>query len=345
VSEPLADRSAQPFASLQPEHLLDALDSIGLRADGRLLALNSYENRVYLVYADDASYVVKFYRPGRWSDAQILEEHAFLDELVEAEVPAVAPLRFGQANASLHTYQDLRFTVFPRRGGRSPETEDMQCMQWIGRFIGRIHSVGAQRNFVVRPSVSIEAFGEASLASIRASGFVPKDLHAAYFGTVDQAIDVARERITAIGGKQGLAAFGWQRIYGDCHIGNILWTPSGPHFVDLDDARTGPPVQDLWMLLGGDVQNNREEAQTQLGALVRGYEEFREFDDVSLALIEPLRTLRLLHYSAWLTQRWADPAFPAAFPWFNTARYWQDKVLELREQIAAMHEPPLRVSP
>jgi Ser/Thr protein kinase RdoA (MazF antagonist) len=339
-----------PFSSLTPEHLLDALDSIGVRGDGRLLALNSYENRVYLVYTDDSSLVVKFYRPGRWTDAQIQEEHDFTQQLHDAEVPAVPPMRIN--GASLHHFEDLRFAVFPRQGGRSPENEDLASLEWIGRFLGRLHLVGKRTAFQHRPALTIEQLGELPRQQLFLLGSVQaldETVARAYFSVLDQALDLTRERIRVLGGPAGLAAWGWQRIHGDCHLGNILWTEprsstGGPHFVDLDDARMGPPVQDLWMLLSGDVNNNREQAEQQLGALVRGYEQFCEFDDACLGAIEALRTLRLIHYSAWVAQRWSDPAFPAAFPWFNTARYWQDRVLELREQIAAMQEPPLRLA-
>ncbi len=342
--------NSQPFASLTPEHLLDALDSIGIRGDGRLLALNSYENRVYLVYTDEGSFVAKFYRANRWSNEQIQEEHDFTWQLHDAEVPAVPPLRLN--GNTLHHFADLRFAVFARQGGRSPENEDLASMEWIGRFLGRLHLVGRRETFTHRPALTVEQLGDASHRQLLQTGLVhevDKTVARAYFSVLEQALDTARERIVQLGGSAGLAAWGWQRIHGDCHLGNILWTEprgntGGPHFVDLDDARTGPPVQDLWMLLSGDASNNREQAEQQLGALVKGYEQFCEFDDACLAVIEPLRTLRLIHYSAWLAQRWADPAFPAAFPWFNTARYWQDRVLELREQIAAMQEPSLRVA-
>ena len=323
-----------PYSGLTPDVVLDALESAGLAGDGRLLALNSYENRVYQIGIEDAagpsSFVVaKFYRPARWSDAQILEEHAFVRELAEREIPVVAPLEL--RGATLHGFGGFRFAVYPRRGGRPPELEDPQTLEWLGRFIGRIHAVGAVRPFDVRPALDVASFGVEPRAWLLEHGFIPADLRAAWSSVVDLAL----EGVTRCHARAGpLAAI---RLHGDCHAGNILWTDDGPHFVDFDDARSGPAVQDLWMLLSGD----RAAMTKQLGDVLAGYEDFREFDPRELALVEALRTLRLIHYSAWLARRWDDPAFPAAFPWFNTQRYWQYRILELREQVAAMDEPPL----
>ena len=328
---------APPYAALTPERVLDALDGAGLRTDGRLFGLNSYENRVFQIGLEDGSSVVaKFYRPARWSDAQILEEHAFALELAAREIPVVAPLATG--GTTLHSDGEYRFAVFPRRGGRSPELDDTKVLEWLGRFLGRIHAVGATQPFLERPAIDLQSFGIEPRDWLLASGLVPPDLLPAWTGIAALALEsveraFATVRVSAI------------RLHGDCHAGNVLWTPEdartgaagGPHFVDFDDARNGPAVQDLWMLLSGE----REARARQLAALLSGYEDFREFDDRELALIEPLRTLRLLHYSAWIGRRWDDPAFPAAFPWFNTPRYWQDRILELREQVAAMDEPAL----
>lgn len=319
-----------PYSGLTPDCVLDALDSVGVRGDGRLLALNSYENRVYQVYRDDAPpVVVKFYRPARWTNAQILEEHALVAELDAAEVPAVAADVID--GTTLHTFGGFRFAVFPRHGGRAPELEQRPTLVQLGRYIGRIHVVGAARRFAVRPELTIEAFGDESRAYLLEHGFVPDDLRAAWMGIVDLALTAIRR------GFDG-ARVGTLRLHGDCHAANVLWTDDGPHFVDFDDARSGPAVQDIWMLLAGE----RAQMEWQLAAVLEGYESFRAFDRRELALIEALRTLRLLHYSAWLARRWDDPAFPAAFPWFNTQRYWQDRILELREQVALMDEAPLR---
>ena len=330
-----------PYSRLTPDVVLNAVESAGLRCDGRLLALNSYENRVYQVGIDDAAgntqpgIVAKFYRPARWTDAQILEEHAFAQELAQDEIPVVAPLAFG--GATLLRAGEFRFALFPRRGGRAPELEDPKTLEWLGRFIGRVHAVGSSKPFAHRPRLDIESFGEEPRAFLLASGFIPEDLRAAW----TQASDLALEGVRHAFRRAGEVAM--LRVHGDCHASNVLWTPDsgnspgGPHFVDLDDSRMAPAVQDLWMLISGDRRSMGE----QLGKLLQGYEDFAEFDDRELHLVEALRTLRLLHYSAWLARRWDDPAFPIVFPWFNTTRYWQDRVLELREQIAALQEPPI----
>jgi Ser/Thr protein kinase RdoA (MazF antagonist) len=319
-----------PYAGLTPETVLDALDAVGLRGDGRLLALNSYENRVYQVWLEDGSSVVaKFYRPGRWSDAQILEEHAFVHELAEHEIPAVAPLVL--EGSTLAEHAGFRFAVFPRRGGRTPELEQRETLEWLGRFIGRIHAVGATRPFTERPALDAESFGREPRDWLLGHGFVPPDLLQAWTSVADLALQGVARCYERAGAVRTL------RLHGDCHAGNVLWTDQGPHFVDFDDARTGPAVQDLWMLLSG----GRSDMTRQLGDVLAGYEQFREFDARELHLVEALRTLRLIHYSAWIARRWDDPAFPAAFPWFNTHRYWQDRILELREQIALMDEEPL----
>ena len=329
-----------PYTRLTPDVVLNALDSLGLRCDGRLLALNSYENRVYQVGVEDADgnaslVVAKFYRPARWSDEQILEEHAFALELADAEIPVVAPLAF--EGRTLREAEGFRLAVFPRRGGRAPELEDPETLEWLGRFIGRIHAVGAARPFAHRPAIDIASFGDEPREYLLASGLIPRELVEPW----KQAASLALEGVRAAFDRAGEVAT--LRLHGDCHAGNVLWTPAtgnnvgGPHFVDLDDARMGPAVQDLWMLISGD----RRTMARQLKKILEGYELFAEFDDRELQLIEALRTLRLLHYSAWLARRWDDPAFPIAFPWFNTPRYWQDRILELREQVAAMQEEPI----
>jgi len=319
-----------PFARLDPATVLDALDSVGLYADGRLLALNSYENRVYRAGIDDgAPVVVKFYRPARWSDAAILEEHAFVAELVEAEVPAVPAMTID--GRTLHQHAGFRFAVFPSRGGRAPELDRPEVLEWTGRFIGRIHAVGAARRYVERPALTPQSFGRDPYEYLRSHDFVPQELMAVWSSVLEQALDGVARCYERAGELPQL------RLHGDCHGGNVLWTPDGPHFVDFDDSRTGPAVQDLWMLLSGE----RQDMVGQMADVLAGYEDFCEFHPRQLYLVEALRTLRLIHYSAWLAMRWDDPAFPAAFPWFNTQRYWQDRILELREQVALMDEPPL----
>ena len=321
-----------PYAELSPDCILDALASIDLPCDGRLLALNSYENRVYQAYREDAPpLVVKFYRPGRWSDAAIIEEHAFVAELAERELPVVAPIA-GPGGATLHHFAGFRFAAYARCSGRAPELDDPEILRWMGRFVGRIHAVGSLRPFAERPALSVATFGEEPRDYLLAHDAIPPDLLQPWQAVATMALAGVRRAYERAG------KFDELRLHGDCHAGNVLWNESGPHFVDFDDARMGPAVQDLWMLLAGE----RETMQVQLGHVVKGYEDFHEFNDRELHLLEALRTLRLLHYSAWLARRWHDPAFPAAFPWFNTLRYWQDRILELREQVALMDEPPLR---
>jgi len=321
---------ATPYATLTPDAVLNALDSIGLHSDGRLLALNSYENRVYQIGLEDASPVVaKFYRPARWPDAAILEEHAFTQELAEREIPVVAPMEI--AGNTLHRYTDFRFTVYPRRGGRAPELDDPNTLEWMGRFIGRIHAVGALKTFQHRPTLDIASFGVAPREFLLNNNWIPPDLDAAYRSVINQALESVRHCYARAGAVASI------RLHGDCHAGNVLWTDNGPHFVDFDDSRMGPAVQDLWMMLSGE----RADRARQLADVLAGYEDFYDFDTRELHLIEALRTLRLIHYSAWLASRWEDPAFPIAFPWFNTQIYWQDRILELREQIALMDGPPL----
>jgi Ser/Thr protein kinase RdoA (MazF antagonist) len=327
--------SAAPFADLTPDVVLNAIDAIGLATSGTLLALNSYENRVFQVgiEGEQRFVVAKFYRPARWTDAQILEEHAFTQELADAEVPAVPPLAIG--GRTLHERDGHRFALYPRRGGRAPEIEDRNVREWLGRFLGRIHLSGRRQAYVQRPALDIGTFGDEPRAYVLDSRWLPHELRDVYAGVSAQALDEVRRCWARTGVVRSI------RLHGDVHVGNVLWTDggthAGPHFVDFDDSRMGPAVQDLWMLLSG----SREERQVQLADLLAGYEDFAGFERRELLLVEALRTLRLIHFSAWIARRWDDPAFPAAFPWFDTPRYWEQKILELREQIAAMQEPAL----
>ncbi|KAF0163487.1 MAG: putative homoserine kinase type II (protein kinase fold) [Rhodocyclaceae bacterium] len=319
-----------PFAGLRPERILDAVESLGYRCDGALMALNSYENRVWQIGIDDGPpLIAKFYRPERWSDAQIAEEHAFSAAMVAVELPVVAPLVIG--GKTLFVHGGFRFSLFPRQGGRAPEFAEPEILEWMGRLMARIHLVGAREPFVVRETLDIQRFGIDSRDWLLANHVIPPELEPVWQGVADQALEGVRHCYARAGQVQHL------RLHGDCHAGNVLWTQDGPHFVDFDDARMGPAIQDLWMLLSGDA----EEMGLQFGHVLAGYETFREFDDRELQLVEALRTLRLLHHSAWLARRWNDPAFPAAFPWFATNRYWEERILELREQIAAMQESAL----
>lgn len=333
---------AQTYADLQPQDVLQALESVGLWGDGRLLQLNSYENRVFQVHLESAEVVVaKFYRPGRWSDDQILEEHGFARELQEAEVPVVAPMELQAhtpevdvAQGTLASWRSTgpngprtwRFSVSPRKAGRGPELEDADTVRWIGRFVARLHEVGARRRFHHRRTLTVQTLGWASQQWLLEQGHLTPAEEAAWKATSRQALELAQQAFERCSGSQVL------RLHGDAHPGNILWRPEGPHVVDLDDACNGPAIQDLWMLLPGDEEGRAR----QLRLLIEGYESVRDFDDRELKLIEPLRTLRIIHHSAWLAQRWTDPAFPVAFPHFGTAAYWSEMVTQLREQIEKM---------
>lgn len=320
---------SHPFATLGPGRVLDAIDAAGLLTDGRLLALGSYENRVYQAGLDAGGFIVaKFYRPDRWSDEAILEEHAFTCMLAEAEIPVVPPITLPDGDTLAH-HDGFRLAVFERRGGRSPELDDPAVLSWIGRFIGRIHGAGQVMPFRHRLTLDVQTWGEQPSAIVLASSHLPADLRDAYALAAQQALDGVRQCFERAGSVRQVS------LHGDCHPGNVLWTDAGPHFVDFDDACTGPAVQDLWMLLSGD----RSEMTRQLVELTSGYEDFAEFNPREAGLIEALRTLRLIHYAAWLARRWDDPAFPAAFPWFNTRGWWEEHVGNLSDQVARMAEP------
>lgn len=326
----------QPYADLNPDTVLDALEAAGFVVDGRLLALNSFENRVYQVGLDEGPPVIaKFYRPARWTDEAILEEHAFCRELAGHEIPVVAALDL-PGGGTLARHAGYRFAVFPRRGGRAPELDRSDTLEWIGRFMGRIHALGAVQAYVHRPALDIASFGDEPAAYVLDHGFVSPELAGVYRGVVAQALEGVRAAFQRAGEVRYI------RTHGDCHVGNMLWVEGqGPHFVDFDDSRMAPAIQDLWMLLSGD----RADRARQLGDVLAGYEEFSGFDLRELHLVEALRTLRLIHHSGWIARRWQDPAFPAAFPWFDTPRYWEARILELREQIAVMDEPALWLAP
>lgn len=323
--------SAHPYESLTPEIILAAVETHGVRCTGAFLALNSYENRVYRVEREDDSRVsIKFYRPDRWREAAIREEHAFAATLADAEIPVVAPLE-----GPVGTLGDLagfKFAIFPWAPGRVGEVARRDERLLLGRFLGRLHRIGDTLGpFAARPRLTVADYGHSALASVLEGAFVPDYLKTTY-------ADLAGDALARV--DQAFAHFRARRLHGDCHLGNLLWERERLHIVDLDDCRMGPAVQDLWMLLSGA----RDEQEHQLAELLEGYTQFCEFDAAELALIEPLRTLRIVHYAGWLARRWDDPAFPRAFPWFAGPRYWEEQVLTLREQIAAMQEPPLRWS-
>ena len=323
--------SQHPFALLTPDTVLDAVESLGFLSDARTLTLNSYENRVFQIGIEGVQpLIAKFYRPDRWSDEAILEEHEYSLELADRAIPVIPPMQLD--GRTLFEFSGFRFSLFKRFGGRAPELDNPDHLLMLGRLLGRLHAVGAMKAFQHRPSLTVQSFGHDSLAWLRESGIVPENLRPAYFSVADDLMQVIDQRVQANPYKT-------IRLHGDLHVGNLLWRDESLYMVDMDDCRQGPAIQDLWMMLSGD-HNQR---QGQLAELVEGYNEFYDFDPRQLALIESLRTLRLIHYSAWLARRWEDPAFPRHFPWFASERYWADQVLTLREQRAALDEPLLRL--
>jgi len=323
--------AATPYYKLDPDTLLQAVESTGLVTDGRLLALNSYENRVCQVGIEEEMPVIaKFYRPGRWTDEQIQEEHDFSLELAEAEIPLIAPQIINRE--SLHHHKGFRFALFRRQGGHAPELEDRDTLLWLGRFIGRIHAIGRTRPFAYRPALTPERFGDDSITTILNGQWLPPHMETAFESLASDLMISIRNAYERAGNVDSI------RLHGDCHPGNLLWR-DGPFFVDMDDCQSAPAIQDLWMLLSGDTF----EMGQQLSDVIEGYRQFCSFDTRELQLIEALRTLRMLHHAAWLARRWEDPAFPVAFPWFGAPRYWEDLVLSLREQFAAMQEPAVEL--
>ncbi|MGD8569052.1 MAG: serine/threonine protein kinase [Gammaproteobacteria bacterium] len=332
VTSESSNDGKHPYDALTPDTILDAVEALGLEPNGRLLALNSYENRVYQIGIEDHKPVVaKFYRPGRWSNEAIIEEHRFTQALAQSEIPVVPPMTFTDSAATLHEHAGYRFAVYSNCGGRWPELDDPDKLMWIGRFIGRIHALGKARDFEHRPRIDIDSYGWSSLRYLMENGFIPEELRVPYQVVAEQLLQKVEDKFGIAGDVY------YFRIHGDCHPGNILWTDEGPHFVDFDDTRMGPAVQDIWMLLSGD----RRDMTAQLCDILEGYTEFCDFNAVELNLLEALRSLRMIHYSAWLAKRWDDPTFPKNFPWFNTVNYWEEQILTLKEQLALMDEQPL----
>ncbi|MBR9728172.1 serine/threonine protein kinase [Shewanella intestini] len=325
-----ADNGAQfHYKALTPDLILDAIESVGIYPETGLLALNSYENRVYQFRCDRGQrYVVKFYRPERWTNLQIQEEHDYALALAEQEVPIAVPVNIEQR--TLHVYQGYRFALFPSIGGRAFEVDNLEQLASTGRFIGRIHQFGQQQPFAHREALTPAILGDASLMYLKQSNRVAPSMQQAFFTVAEQVLAATK----AIWDKVEFTSI---RLHGDLHPGNILWTPDGPGFVDLDDAKQGPAIQDIWMMLTGD----RQQQTLQLDILIEAYEEFADFDKRQLALIEPLRALRMLHYNAWLAKRWQDPAFPMNFPWFGDVKYWEQQTLAFKEQLSALNEPSL----
>ncbi|MBD2857994.1 serine/threonine protein kinase [Spongiibacter sp. KMU-158] len=319
------------FTELNPDRVIDAVESQGLLSDLRVFALNSYENRVYQFGLEEAEpIVVKFYRPGRWSDAQILEEHQFTQELAEAEIPVIPPWQ-NPHGETLFFANGYRFAIYPRRGGHAPALDDMENLFQLGRLFGRLHLIGDRQPFAHRPTLNQADFGVRSRELIL-SGFIPDSLKDAY-RTVSSSL------LEAVDNAYGSQAVHLLRCHGDAHVGNILCRDEQTWLVDFDDSRMAPAMQDLWMFISG----SRDQQQKAMLELIEGYEEFREFPTTELRLIEALRSLRLMHHAAWLAERWQDPAFPKAFPWFNTERFWGEHILSLREQLSVLQEPPLKL--
>jgi Ser/Thr protein kinase RdoA (MazF antagonist) len=312
---------SHPYETLSPDLILDAVESVGLAVTGGLFNLNSYENRVIQIAIDEQPPVIaKFYRPGRWTDAAILEEHQFSLALAEEDIPVIAPMLIKEK--TLFEYDGFRFAIFKRSGGRWPELDNMENLKWIGRFLARIHQIGCSHKFQDRPEINPQTFGVEPSKWLLGSGYLPGHLEQRYQQLTESLLATIADRYS------GISPY-ILRLHGDCHPGNILWTDEGPHFVDMDDCRNGPAIQDIWMLLSGDP----EEMRPQLEAILEGYEMFRYFEPQEINLIEPLRTLRLIHYAAWLAKRWDDPAFPAAFTWFGTHAYWEEHLRMLEDQL------------
>jgi len=327
-----------PYQQLTPDTVIDAVESVGFLSDARILTLNSYENRVFQVGIEAVDtekiqpLIAKFYRPARWSNEQILEEHSFVQELHDLEIPSVPPLKNSAGN-TLFTFKSFRFALYPRQGGHAPELDNLDNLLILGRFIGRLHAVGKIKPFQYRNSFTVQNFGVNSVSFLLENNFIPSSLTQAYESLCQQLL----EKIQSIFADVKFTSI---RLHGDCHPGNVLWRNETPHFVDFDDCMNGPAMQDLWMLLSGD----RPTQLAQIAEIIDGYREFCDFAPKELRLVESLRTLRLMHYAAWLARRWNDPAFPHNFPWFNTERYWGAHILELREQLAALDEAPLTLN-
>lgn len=319
-----------PFTRLTPDFILDAIEAQGFTCDGSYLTLNSYENRVFRIGLNhQAPIIAKFYRPGRWNDAQILEEHRFCAELAKQELPIVTPKQ-NAAGSTLSHYQGFSLALFDLQGGHAPELDHADNLRVLGRLLARLHAIGNTTAYQHRPAITLQNYGIDSIAFIGAN-CIPKELETAYQSLCSDLVDGMQHRISETGSVPYI------RVHGDCHAGNMLWRDDAPHFVDFDDSRMAPAIQDIWMLLSGDLQRQ----SIQLGKILQGYQEFYDFNYAELQLIEVFRTLRIMHYSAWLARRWQDPAFPHSFPWFNTQRYWEEHILELREQLAALQQPAL----
>ncbi len=327
------DSTPHPYEALTPDTVLDAVEALGYLSDARIFPLNSYENRVYQVGVEEQlPLIAKFYRPERWSAAQIEEEHQFTLALAAADIPVVPPLVLGDRK-SLHQQHGFRYALFPRKGGHAPELDNLDNLYVLGRTLGRIHLLGQTEAFEHRPHIDLQSYGTESRHYLLEQRWIPSELSYEYQHLTAELLELIANAFSSVNALRSL------RIHGDCHPGNILWRDDTPNFVDFDDCRMGPAVQDLWMLISGD----RNQQTLQLHELIEGYEEFLPFNRAELVLIEPLRALRIMHYAAWLARRWRDPAFPTHFPWFNTQAYWFEHMLELRELKASILRPPIQV--
>lgn len=314
-----------PYTNLNPDLILAAVESLGFQCTGSLIPLNSYENRVYQIGIEEKEPIIaKFYRPFRWSNEAIIEEHQFASELLQHEIPIIAPIITN--DETLHTHQDFRFALFPRQGGRALELDNLEHLEWMGRFLGRLHAVGACKPFQHRIRINSESYGYQPYHFLLENNFIPLELKQNFCDITEKMLQKIDQHFQAVDDIETI------RLHGDCHAGNVLWRDTGPHIVDLDDCLTGPAIQDIWMLLSG----NTHDTKLQLKSILKGYRQFHDFNPRELHLIEALRTLRMIHYSGWLAKRWEDPAFPINFPWFNTARYWETQLQNLREQVALM---------
>ena len=328
----MTSRTVHPYEKLTPDCVLDAVENQGFISDARILPLNSYENRVYQVGIEEENPIIaKFYRPERWNREQILEEHHFSLELKSMELPVVAPL-INKQGETLFEFDGFLYALFPRQGGHAPELDNLDNLLVLGRCLGRMHRLGAATAFNHRNTVSLDLFGVESVSYLLENDFIPQGLFEAYQ-------TLTRDLLKKLESVEKAYPIELLRVHGDCHGGNILWRNHAPHFVDFDDTVMAPAIQDLWMLLSGDRHNQT----LQMIEVLEGYNEFHHFNPIELNLVEYFRTLRLLNYSAWLARRWKDPAFPKAFTWFNTERYWAEHILALREQLAALDAPPLMV--
>ena len=327
-----------PYQRLSPDTVINAVESIGLLTDMRQYPLNSYENRVYQVgIEEDSPVIVKFYRPNRWSKDTILEEHQFLAELAEEDLPVVAPLEID--GKTLFEYDDFLFSISPRKSGHSPEIANRDQLEYLGRWLARLHQVGNDYHFKHRPIWNGKAeLGHAqdksiiqqSCETVLKSDLLHDDFRAAYESLCRDLNELVTQQYQP-------ELSDTLRIHGDCHVGNLLWRDEQLYMVDFDDCVQGPAMQDIWMLLSGE----REEQLQQLESIRNGYEVFRPFPYHQLKWIEALRTIRLIKHTAWVAERWSDPAFPAAFPWFTGVQYWSSHILSLREQLSAIQEAPL----